>query len=99
MRRNPTMKKSFLVLASVAVMALVGCKSDGDKHTDTKAASTGSAVNTYCVMNPTESANPEVTTTYNGEKYAFCCASCKGKFEAKSAEEKATLAAAAKAKK
>lgn len=93
------MKKSFLVVASVAVLALVGCKSNQSTEEAKTSASAGAPVNTFCVMNPDENANPAVTTSYHGEKYAFCCPSCKGKFEAKSEEEKAKLAAAAKAKK
>ena len=46
-----------------------------------KTVETGKAFNTICPVS-TEDVDPEITYTYKGKTYAFCCNKCLKKFKA-----------------
>ncbi len=92
------MKKAMILglalLASASVLS--GC--NNDKAIDTKADSKAmAAVNTKCPYSG-EPANADIASEYKGQKVAFCCNGCKGKFDKATDTDKAAKLATAMTK-
>ena len=70
------MKRSTLAFAAAALsLSLLGACESADKN-----ESHAGPVNKMCPVGG-EPADNTVTTSFHGEKVAFCCNKCKGSFE------------------
>ncbi len=79
-----------------ACLALGACSSTSKTEAKSDATKTvaSKTVNTTCPIG-NEPVDPKVTTaSYKGQNVGFCCAGCKGKFEAMSDSDKAAKMAA-----
>ena len=84
-----------IALLATSLIALSGCCCN--KHEkDAKSASAAApgAMNTTCPLSG-RAVNASVTSEHEGKKVAFCCAGCKGKFDAMTAAKKSETMASA----
>lgn len=80
------MKRIFLIAITLTMAAGFSFNSLAQEKTDKKDSTTvvqntGKVFNTVCPVSH-EEADPTITYTYKGVKYALCCKRCLKKFEA-----------------
>lgn len=89
-------RTSRIVLASIV---FVGCATlaacDHNRADNGNAAVSAAPINKLCPKSG-ETANPNIYSTFDGKKIAFCCAGCKAQFESMNADGKRGWMAKAK---
>jgi outer membrane murein-binding lipoprotein Lpp len=87
-------RRFVLVAGALASLAAFGCQTTAKETA--KPASMG-AMNSKCPFSGKD-VNAATAEDYKGQKVAFCCNGCKGKFDAMSDKEKAAKIAGMTAK-
>ncbi len=77
----------FALAGGIAGVIVGACTLSGCASTPKDSGSMG-VVNANCPVNPNSRVNESVTTEWEGQRVGFCCAGCKSKWTARTAEEK-----------
>lgn len=85
---------------NIALAAILACGaagfSSGCSSQPTTNATNMAVVNSHCPIQPDDPINPSVTTTWKGQKVAFCCPGCIDEWDAKTDDQKAAAISKAK---